>query len=298
MGMHQFQNLGMEQELAREGAFRWLSEFKPLLDDHEPVVEQELRTRLKTIRKLNDSSISVRNKLAAVALEEDASLLATLDSAIPQLRSIENSIQERLGIVTNRNVDLEQIQEKLAERKARQEIGLPVDGSHLPVCQKTGETNLAAVGGAGIFGLGWTAFTAVHCFFMVGGMWKAMGPVALFLLLFYSIFFGVGFMMLYAAYSALWNEDIEISGDQLVITRSFGKLTKVRRVELGPESRVVAESPFNNLNQSQNRPNQSTPLMIKDRNGKKVYFAHTLKGPARKQLADRANLHLQHHFSQ
>ena len=92
--------------------------------------------------------------------------------------------------------------------------------------------------GMGIFGLGWTAFTTLHAFFMIGGMMKAMGPVAFAMLGFYAIFWAVGVGMFMSAFNMAAQETISLEGDTLTITKTLGPIRRAKQHRINPKLQV------------------------------------------------------------
>ena len=95
----------------------------------------------------------------------------------------------------------------------------------------------------GLFGFGWTSFTAFHAYFMIGGMMKAFGLAALALLGFYAIFFVVGFGMLAAAFLSASTETIELDGHALTVRRRLGGWKREKQYQLANLMPTIEDNP-------------------------------------------------------
>jgi hypothetical protein len=96
-----------------------------------------------------------------------------------------------------------------------------------------------------------------------------MGPVALFLLLFYAIFFGVGFAMIWATIDALSVEEIELTGRSLVIKKTIGKWVRTNVIELDPETRAVVGVAQTGI-RSENKNVPQRAVLMTDAKGKEM----------------------------
>jgi hypothetical protein len=166
--------------------------------------------------------------------------------------------------------DLDKLNERLDERRARQEVGVDTDIPQV-LEMKTCGVNIAAAGFMGLFGFGWTSFTAFHAFFMIGGMMKSFGWGALALLGFYAIFFAVGFFMLYAALNAACSENIELNRRELTVRRKLGGWVREKRYTLAPDCEpsieITASGGENSL------PTRS--IVLVDTEGRPIHLAST-----------------------
>ncbi|OWU65159.1 MAG: hypothetical protein CBB60_006135, partial [Armatimonadetes bacterium Cent15-Ar3] len=218
----------MEQDAqkTRDDANIWLARLSPLLTPKPGLTQDEVEKNINTLRSLQEEASDLQYRLGSLWEPGDMELSNTFGNAVTQLPSLEADFRTRLANqrFPGPRVDLESIQERLAEREAQQELGIPTSVHNaLSLSMQTSPRNLVAAGGLSIFALGWNSFTLMHAVLMIGGMWKAMGPVALFLLLFYAIFFGAGFAMIWGVIEALSIEEIELTGRSLVIKKSIGK---------------------------------------------------------------------------
>lgn len=274
MGAMQFSQEFEADGYVRAQAHEWLAQFAPLVLLDEAPSREEVDAQLVAIEKLRTSGRDLTSRLSFLQSSEDQRLAETMQKAYGQLDSIESDLRRRLGRLApgdlRGQVDLTEIQEKLAEREARQELGVSTLPEPPPVLELvTSPSNPAAAAGAGIFGLGWTAFTVFHSVLMIGGMFKAFGWGALALLLFYSIFYAVGIGMLATAVNALATETIELNGRTLKIKRVLGGWVREKVVELSPKTRARVGTP----NMGWSNGNKETPTMaiiLTDETGKEV----------------------------
>jgi len=264
-----------EDELsgARREANSWLSRLDPIVNLSGETTPKDLERHLKTLRELSKIGPGVLERLTNVSTAEDSSLLTTLRSGQAHLSIIEEGVRSKLAALqpghAQGQVDLDRLSAKLTEIAAHEEM----DTSPLltePLKIQAHQGSVAAAMGIGVFGMGWTAFTTFHAFLMIGGMFKSFGFVALFLLLFYSIFFLVGFGMLAGAWHALWTVDVEIEGDTLRETRSFRGMRKVKTYRLTPNTEVEIgypkKLPFG-ISANNKNPNGKKALVIRDPEG-------------------------------
>lgn len=225
----------------------------------------------------------------------DMELASTFGNAVTQLPSIEADFRSRLASqrFPGPRVDLESIQERLAEREAQQELGIPTSVHNaLSLSMQTSPRNIGAAIGVGIFALGWNAFTLMHAVLMIGGMWKAMGPVALFLLLFYAIFFGAGFAMAWATIEALSVEEIELTGRSLVIKKTLGKWVRTKMINLDPESRAVVGIAQSGIRTNSNNRVPQRAVLMTDATGKEVVFGAGSTEEMKNRIARQVNEYL------
>ncbi|MEI7575283.1 MAG: hypothetical protein WCK51_00185 [Armatimonadota bacterium] len=285
-----------ESQKTRDDANIWLARLSPLLSPKPGLSQDEVEKNINTLRSLQGEASDLQYRLGSLWEPGDVELANTFGNAVTQLPSIESDFRSRLASqrFPGPRVDLESIQERLAEREAQQELGIPTSVHNaLSLSIQTSPRNIAAALGLGVFALGWNAFTLMHCILMVGGMWRAMGPVALFMLLFYSIFFGVGFAMIWGVIEALSVEEIELTGRSLLIKKSIGKWVRTKMIDLDPESRAVvgiAQAGVR-MNNGNNRVPQRAVLMT-DSKGKEVVFAAGATEELRTRIARQVNEYL------
>jgi hypothetical protein len=220
---------------ARLRAESWLAEFAPTIEVDTLDSPDACQQSIETVQRLRQTGPGVLSDLNRLGQLSDQATISTLQQAISQTTSLESDIRRRLALVEPGNklgkVNLNELQGRLAERAARQEV-LGEDSTPLVpdvIDRVTSEPNILGSLFVGLFGLGWTSFTTVHCIFMVGGMVKSFGPAGLLLLLFYSIFFAVGFGMLYATIESLSRHHIRLDGNELTVTKTLGGWVRTKK---------------------------------------------------------------------
>jgi hypothetical protein len=286
----------MEQEAqkTRDDANIWLARLSPLLSPKPGLSQDEVEKNINTLRSLQSEASDLQYRLGSLWEPGDMELSNTFGNAVTQLPSIEADFRSRLASqrFPGPRVDLESIQERLAEREAQQELGIPTSVHNaLSLKLQTSPRNIAAAVGVGIFALGWNAFTLMHATLMIGGMWKAMGPVALFMLLFYAIFFGAGFAMTWATIEALSVEDIELTGRSLVIKKTLGKWVRTKTIELDPETRAVVGIAQTGI-RSNNKNVPQRAVLMTDAKGKEVAFGAGSTEELKTRIARQVNEYL------
>jgi uncharacterized membrane protein len=283
---------------AREQANRWLARFAPLVNEaNAPRTAEECRWRIRTVRELRADSDAVKTLLEAHAGPEEARLLTTLQSAIRISAEVENNLRRELGRLAPGDpeslVDLDALREDLAEAEARREIGVGFGQVTEPLRLNTSSPNWATAGFTGIFALGWLSFTTFHATLMIGGMFQAFGPFALFLLAFYAIFWAVGIGMAKTALDAMHSESIEVDGRTLTIRRKglFG--TKETVYGLSPDSRaeVVAGQPTHNRSRG-GIAMPSPEIALRAADGREIRFARNALPAERLEFVRRINDYL------
>jgi len=231
---------------AKDYATRWLTRFAPFLDGPEQLGAQDCRDRLALTPELRAEGEAALASLEAQATPLEAPLLETLRTALGELEHRERDLRRRLAYLApgdpQGEVDLTEIQARLAEAQARREVESlspqsTLDGTARLELQ-TSPGNRAAAVGSGIMGAGVLAFTTVHAIFMIGGMMMAFGPLALFMLAFYAIFWFAAYSLLAAAYRIGSRETVELAGRELTVRRQFGPWKSERKHLLGPHSRA------------------------------------------------------------
>jgi hypothetical protein len=238
-----------DQTAVRDLANQWLARFAPLISAEQPPFEEAvIRHQIRSVSSLRSDGPEILRLLESLPSESDRQLFATIAEAVDQLESIEKPLRKQLAKVAPGDplgiVDVESLQDRLAERHAKQEIGIS-DTNLVPAILEieTSPPNVAAALGAGIFGLAWTGFTTFHCIFMIGGMYKSMGILAFAMLLFYSIFFLVGYAMLAAAANSLGTESIELNGRTLTIRKTLRGWVRTKSHQLSPETHATIGKP-------------------------------------------------------
>lgn len=269
----------------------WVARFAPLVMPGDPPSVPELKQRLKEVDDLRMTG-QILQDAPRDAL--DPELVDTFHQATSQLDSIEAELRKRLGRMAPGDpagiADLDALQDRLAEREARQELGvLGEQDLNAPLDMKLSEGSWASAIGLGTFGFAWTSFTTVHCLLMVGGMTKAIGWAALGLLGFYSIFFLVGFAMLAGAFLALCREEISLDGLTLTVNRCWKRIKWKKTYTLMPDTkaRIGAAATMRN---SDSPPSQG--IIFTDSRGKEVTVGTSMAVAVREKALAKINDYL------
>lgn len=284
-----------DNEPDRDRAQAWVAQFAPLLLDDETLDEAEIRRRLDLIGRLKENAAEVSEGLVALQHVDDHDLVQTFHRAHGQLDSLDVDLRKRLGRLRPGDpqsiADLDALQERLDERAARQEMGLPTDQEIPQILEmRTAPGNPAGAAFLGIFGLGWNAFTTFHAVLMIGGMTKAFGWGALALLGFYAIFFFAGFAMLYGALNMASSENITLHGRNLKVTRKLGPWTRRKSYTLAAEGKAsIGETDGLRGN---NQPPIKAVLLLDDAD-RPVALASNATPAVKERVRDRINAYLE-----
>lgn len=284
------------EQLARETVHGWLARFSPLVMKEPPADLRATRQLLQTAEKLHKELPEVTTQSTRLNAIDDHDLLSTFRMARSQISQIENDLRIRLGRFQpgdpQSRADLDALQERLAENAARIELGVSSQTDIPPILtETTSKQNFAAAAGLLIFALGWNGFTLFHAILMIGGMWTVAGPLALLLLLFYSIFFFAGFAMLNAAFQAAAKEEITLDGPLLTVTRTLGPVKKEKTHVINPKIPVTVQEVNQTFKQKNSSPTEG--VVLTDMDGKPVSIALGATVGSRKDLAKRLNAYLQ-----
>ena len=287
---------GSELERARERAQAWVARFAPLVMEDEVLSERQIRSRLTLVQTLEGEAGEVRRSLQELGDDSDNELQSTLNRATDQLPSLEEGLRSQLGLVRPGDpaslADLNALNDRLAERTARQEMGLKA--SELPevLDVKTSPPNWAAAGGLSVFAFAWLSFTTFHAVMMIGGMMQVFGLWSLALLGFYSLFFGAGFMMVAGAVQAASAESISLDQRKLTVTRKMGRWVRSKTYTL-PAAAKASIGRTTTPAVGSNRKNGVTPaVIVADVDGKQVSFGTGQSPDARRDLMNRVNAYL------
>lgn len=287
-------------EAATDQANAWVARFAPLIMNDRVLTAEEVKDLLKRLDQLRAEAPGVRGQLSLYGAQIEPSLATTFDHAVEQLDSVEEDLRKRLGKLAPGDpegiADLERLQERLAERRARQEIGAPTGLDVGPVLEmRTAPSNLIGAAFMGLFATGWLAFTTFHAIFMIGGMMQAVGLWALFLLLFYSIFFGVGFAMAAGALSMASRESIRLEGTTLTVERRLGFWVRTKTHRVDPSKRARIGTPqFSKKNHGPaSVKNDGKAVILLDAEGNEVALAAQASHALRKDICERVNAYLQ-----
>lgn len=236
-------NHEVQEEQARDAMRAWLAEFAPLVMDQSQRTANEIRQELALIERLQGRTPDLDQSKGLLTRMDDSELIRTYNQAREQVRTIERDLRRRLATLApgdpNSEPDYDALQERLAETAAQIEVGVPTLGANPDRLELASSPSQVAAGiGMGIFGFGWTAFTTLHAFFMIGGMMKAMGPVAFAMLGFYAIFWAVGVGMFMSAFNLAAQETIALEGDTLTIIKTLGPIRRSKQHRINPKLQV------------------------------------------------------------
>lgn len=287
-----------DQGAVRELANQWLARFAPLIaSDGVPFESATIRNQLAAIASLKNDAPELRRLLEPFTEGSDRQLFDTVNQALGQLDSLEGGLRKQLAKVAPGDpqgmIDVASLQDRLAEREAKQEIGVQTSDLIPSVLElETSPPNKAVAIGAGVFGLGWTAFTAIHCVIMIGGMYRAFGFAAFGLLAFYSIFFLVGFAMLGSCVNSLCTESISLNGRALTVHRKLGNWVRTKTFELSEDTRASIGKPQSGTTQSSNGAAPLQTINLTDSRGKGISFGASTTYEFKQKLAKKINEYL------
>jgi hypothetical protein len=270
-----------------ERAERYLARFAPLLEMYPPKNDIEAQKRLRFIGELRDEANFLLLRLNRALLPEEITLRETVHETMPHLESIAAEIRPRLTTLTE-SVNIPDLRGKMAERAARKEVEA-ITGTTVPTPQEIllAPKNIVGFLGMGAFALFWNGFTLVHATLMIGGMYKSLGPAALFMLLFYGLFFVAGFAMISGALNCLATHTLLLSGNQLSLTSDFGITKKERLCSLTRDCRVERLSTAVKQKGSSGRE-----IAIIAPDGKEFRFGNTLPTEKQKDIVAQIKTYL------
>jgi hypothetical protein len=261
--------------------------------------EAEVKSRIQECLELRRDGEALESRLSAIA-DSDPELVQTFGQANSQLESIESDFRRQLARLSPGDpdgiADLDQIKDRLAERMARQEIGVQTETAMPSVLEmKVGTGNKAAAIGMGVFGMGWTAFTTIHAILMIGGMFQSFGWLALGLLAFYAIFFLVGFGLLFGAAEAASSERISLDGRKFTVIKSLGPWVRKRDYVLEPNANAIVTEMEMTQVQSSRAPRNTRIIQLHDENGAPISIGANATPVQRELAAQRINAYLKFH---
>lgn len=278
----------MQEFLDDEAAGRWLAEFAPLMNFDEARTTAEIEKRVRLAQKLLAES-------RLVSVQPGSPQAAVYEQALRQLPQVEDDYRRRLSVVQPGHPlslpDLDSLQDKLAEHAARAELGAQNPAFSGSLKLKTSPSNWGAALAMGVFGLGILGFTGFHATLMIGGMMKAVGPVALFLLLFYAIFFAAAFGMLYTGFLSGSEETVEFDGSKLTIRRKLGLIRSTKTHDIDPK--VPATLARIDRASTNSKASRLIPVVqLTDTEGRPVNLAAGATDGQRQRTMEAVNAHL------
>lgn len=278
----------------RDAANRWLARFSPLLGNLDAATADEVRERLSLLPELRADGQRALAALEGEPRAADSAVLTTLRQAVRELDGLEQDFRRRLAALSPGDpeaaVDLDEIRQKLAEAAARrevEEVAGPTESRERELVLPTSYPNWGSALFMGIFSLGWNSFTTVHAVFLIGGFMHAFGPLALFLLGFYAIFWSVGIGMAIAAFMAGCKEELTLDQREITLRRRFLSIDWKRSFTLGASSRAYLTTP-----NVRAKGSMAQEIAIRDSQGKEVRFANGRSIEEQQSLLERINGYL------
>lgn len=238
------ETLTERQERVRARADAWLERHKPLLGSVRSLGLDDVQASLALVRQLQEDAPKILAELRVVADPvQDAARTLSVAESLTRLEIVEDDLLARLTDLDPASPDaLTDTPERAAvarEARSRKAVEKRLERmAKEPLELVLSEPNRAEAASTGGFALFWNIFTLIHGAAMIGGFWAAFGPIALGLLLFYSIFIGVGIAVAKAALDALTMETLRLDNNFLAITTTRGRMHKVKLITLGPQSQV------------------------------------------------------------
>jgi hypothetical protein len=259
-------------------AYQWMTRMSPLVLDTLPSTKSAAQRHLNDLKQQLQTGLALLHSIQNADL--NPSIVTSIGEALRHLPDMIADVEAHLRFLetgaANAEDAAEQLREKLARRAAQSEVN-DIIGKNLdqPFQAITRQRSIPAALGAGIFGIAWTSFTTVHAFFMIGGMMQAFGWGALFLLLFYSLFWAVGLGMLATSVVSLGTENIDYYDGSLTTTFSVFGYQKRRTINIDRTFRPrVAKATWGPMVQQSNR--RAAPqwcIEVRDTNGTKHQIA-------------------------
>jgi hypothetical protein len=283
------------QDELRQELRSWIAQFAPLIEPAAGETADVKRAKLDTIRELRRQGSGLNIRTGILSGPEDAEIVDTFNKAWHELDDLERETRRALANLSpgdpDSEVNIAEVREKIELREAREEVGL--EPQDVPSDVLTEFISPPQVGQGcflGVFALGWNGFTLFHMIFMIGGMWRSFGPIALLMLLFYSIFFAVGAFMAWAAFNSMASVYFELNGTTLTIIRKLAGKTFEKRFEIDPNTPVVMASPsFGIQGKGGDTPEQIT---FKGANGKPIPVGTPPLDSDRDKIISRINAYL------
>jgi len=256
-------------------AYQWMTRMSPLVLDTPPSTKSAAKRHLADLQQQLQTGRLLQQDITTAEL--NPSIVMSINEAIRHLPDMIRDAEAHITYLetgtANAEDAAEQLREKLARRAAQSEVDDIIGkGFEQPLQATTRHRNIPAAIGMGIFGIAWTSFTTVHAFFMIGGMMQAFGWAALFLLLFYSMFWAAGFGMLATAAVSLGTENIDLYDGTLTSTFSLFGYKRVKKIAIDTSYRArVVKVTWNGI-QMQNSNRRGAPqwcIEVRDTAGAK-----------------------------
>ena len=256
-------------------AYQWMTRMSPLVIDTLPSTKTAAKRHLADLQQQLQTGRTLQQAIAGMGL--NPSITTSIDEAIRHLPDMILDAEAHITYLetgaANAEDAAEQLREKLARRAAQTEVN-DIIGKEIeqPLQATTRHRNIPAAIAMGIFGIAWTSFTTVHAFFMISGMMQAFGWAALFLLLFYSMFWAAGFGMLATSAASLGTETIDLYDGTLTSTFNLFGYKRVKKIAIDTSYRAkVVKVTWGGI-QLQNSNRRSAPqwcIEVRDTAGAK-----------------------------
>ena len=231
------------REIALQRADAWLERLRPLFRDDGPLDVADVKASLGLLRELRGVGPEIQKTVSF-----DAARRIGLSEGLVRLDQLERRLRERLTELDPSDPDALAVGQeeiaRVAEARSRREGEARLRRLAVtPLEIVLSKPDLAGARAVGGFALFWNLFTLVHASILLTAFFKAFGPAALVGLLFYSIFFGVGFAVGKAALDALKSESLRLDGDLLVLTSTIGPFKHVKNIVLADNARFQLVKP-------------------------------------------------------
>ncbi|MDX1934388.1 MAG: hypothetical protein SFU56_17435 [Capsulimonadales bacterium] len=272
----------------RTSALASLRRFHAVLERGSMATAEEWRADLEALRLLKRDMPTTLARLEMAAEPGDFDLVAALREATAELAPLETEIRQRLGGARSNGesgyVDLDALRGQLAERAARRELGGSSGVGTVPTLEIAMRRSSMAGIPMLVFGTGWLSFTTFHAIMMIGGLSRAIGWAALFLLAFYSIFFMVGFGMLWGGITQFRKEELILAGASLTVRYTLFGYSWDKVYSLDAQSRAWVATPA-----VQQKGARIQEIAILTGEGKEIRVGNGLPDPILYQESDRIN---------
>ncbi|MBL8047238.1 MAG: hypothetical protein JNJ45_01020 [Chthonomonas sp.] len=277
----------MDQNLERESE-QWIARFAPLILNDKPLSGDQLRARLDSIEQLRTSGSQLWSQVEA-SPDVREELKTTLMSALEQLPSIRYDLLDAMeNLRQGRPLNLNQVQDTLADREARQEMRLSTSVVPKTLRIKTENAAPERVGGAflGISMMIGIAFLVRWELFLRAG---ATAPTS-FILVGCSILAFVGaWAMVRTSLDKCQNEEVYLDGQRLTIHRYFGPFDTRRTYTLAEGAKV------SEINYRDSERRRLHALVVNDANGAEIRFGSNQNIVDRRmQIIEEMNNYLSH----
>lgn len=290
---------------ARQAAEAWLARFEPYLVNPEALAAEECRALLGEIPHLRREA-AVALCLLEAAGTEGLDHCSDVREALLELDGIERGLRDRSAPPPAGSdaavVTLGKMRARIAESAARREVRSwfsEVDPAPPPLRIPL-SANLAELPPSSLFGTVAVSFTAAAgaCGLLARG-WVGRLPGVLELGLFAAVLCLCFFLPLFLV--TAWNEsdeELEVTGLDVVVRRRFGRWQWERRYRLGPRSRAevrVVRRPLRGVLSSRDWSSAArvTEIVLRDAGDRAVHCAYGRSRVRQERLAARLNRYLE-----